>query len=187
MGTKKFVEIFKYTLLVILGFLSHVFTLFATLKYEFVKAELGGFVAYFGVTIEALLITTIFFIFYPKYAIGDTKKIEKKGYSKWNNINWIAVGGLLGYIYVMQRRSNSEKYLAILIDKLNKNIIPSSELIKDSGFSSKHPLWNKYLELKSNNAKADKNLAEKRAAGQPQNKALVSVQPKKTMKLVFNE
>ena len=162
MGTKKFVEIFKYTLLVILGFLSHVFTLFATLKYEFVKAELGGFVAYFGVTIEALLITTIFFIFYPKYAIGDTKKIEKKGYSKWNNINWIAVGGLLGYIYVMQRRSNSEKYLAILIDKLNKNIIPSSELIKDSGFGSKHPLWNKYLELKSNKANADKKLAEKR-------------------------
>ena len=87
MGSKKLVEIFKYTLLIISGLLSHVFTLYTTFNFEFVKAELGGWVAYFGVMIEVLLITTIFFIFYPKYAIGDTKEIEKKGYSKWNNVN----------------------------------------------------------------------------------------------------
>ena len=63
---------------------------------------------------------------------------------------------------MLQRRSNPAKHLAILIDKLDKNIIPSSELIKDSGFSSKHPHWNKYLELKSNKANADRKLAEKR-------------------------
>ena len=162
MGSKKLVEIFKYTLLIISGLLSHVFTLYTTFNLEFVKAQLGGWLAYFGASIEALLIMTIFFIFYPKYAIGDTKKIEKKGYSKQNNLFWIIVGGLLGYIYVVVRRSNPAKYLAILIDKLDKNIIPSSELIQDSGFSSKHPLWKKYLELKSNKAQAAKRLAEKR-------------------------
>ena len=59
------------------------------------------------------------------------------------------------------KENNPAKHLAILIDKLDKNIIPSSELIKDSGFSSKHPHWNKYLELKSNKANADRKLAEK--------------------------
>ena len=103
METKKFVEIFKYIISNLRIFISCIRP-FTTLKFEFVKAELGGFVAYFGVTIEALLITTIFFIFYPKYAIGDTKNIEKKGYSKWNNINWIAVGGLLRlYIYAARK------------------------------------------------------------------------------------
>ena len=153
-------QIFKYIISNLRIFISS-FTLFTTLKYEFVKAQLGGWLAYFGASIEVLLIMTIFFIFYPKYAIGDTNKIEKMCYSKRNNLFWIIVGGLLGYIYVVVRRSNPAKYLAILIDKLDKNIIPSSELIQDSGFSSKHPHWNKYLELKSNKAKADKNLAEK--------------------------
>ena len=162
MGTKKLIEIFKYTLLIISGLLSHGFTLFTTFNFEFVKAEAGGWVAYFGAGIEALLIMTIFFIFFPKYAIGDTKKIEKKGYSKRNNLFWIVVVGLPGYIYVIQRRGNTAKYLPILIDKLNKNIIPSSELIQDSGFTSKHPLWKKYLKLKSNKAQAAKRLAEKR-------------------------
>lgn len=162
MGTKKLIEIFKYTLLIISGLLSHGFTLYTTFNFQFVKAEAGGWVAYFGVGIEALLIMTIFFIFFPKYAIGDTKKIEKKGYSKRNNLFWIVVVGFPGYIYVIQRRGNTAKYLPILIDKLNKNIIPSTELIQDSGFTSKHPLWKKYLKLKSNKAQASKRLAEKR-------------------------
>ena len=121
---------------------------------------------FFAFVIIGVMVLYIVGILNPNLRFRDykelLKKVDEKGYSKLNNILWVIFASLGGIYHITTRKISPTKCLNILINKLDKNIIPSSELIKDSGFSSKHPLWKKYLELKSNKAQAAKTLAEKR-------------------------
>ena len=136
---------------------------FVSVRDEEPSLSLVAFVAF---VIIGFMVLCIVGILNPNLRFGDykklLKKVDEKGYSKLNNILWVTFASLGGTYHITTRKINPTKCLNILINKLDKNIIPSSELIQDSGFSSKHPLWNKYLELKSNKAQAAKRLAEKR-------------------------